>query len=166
MISQRRLKLVNKNNKMKSRNQNQLKKKSKKLKQLDFKVLKERKKQVVYFFGHKFPKWKDCPECEAKLSIDCGLYGWPNRCIDCQTKKDKLEEKFEGNRTFSIHHFKDVAAFGYDTKTGRPMWVDTKGNKIPDGDPSIRYDRIHDAHGWRKTGKKVAKYDDRGRPNI
>ena len=66
----------------------------------------------------------------------------------------------------SVQMHKEVVAFGHDTHTGQPMWLDKKGNKVRADDPAIRYDLKNDKHGWKVTGKKVAPFDDRGRPNI
>lgn len=60
----------------------------------------------------------------------------------------------------------DMAAFGYDKATGKPIWIDTNGRKYDQGDDRIRYDLNKDPHGWKATGKKVRQTDSRGRPNL
>ncbi len=112
--------------------------------------------------------WRDCPECKSRLTCKFDRYAYKNRCEACQNKKDKLEKSGEENsgRNFTVRLRTEVTAFGYDTKTGEPIWLNKKGKKVRYDDSGVRYDLRNDAHGWKATGQKVREFDDRGRPNT
>lgn len=131
--------------------------------------IKVRRAQTFKFWGTDIPTWKDCPECGSKLSCKFGSYAHAPRCNKCQRKKDELESKNrpkDNGFNFFVNTHREVTAFGYDTHTGQPVWLDKKGKKVRADDPGIRYNLKNDKHGWKATGKKVAPFDDRGRPNI
>ncbi len=116
------------------------------------------KKKVVTKFkcsncGHRFIRAGDrfeacCPKCGKNV-----------RNLPSLTDSS-------GSGTIAVRLTTEVVAFGHDTKTGQPMWLDKKGKRIRADSPGIRYDLAHDAHGWKATGQKVRPLDDRGRPNI
>jgi hypothetical protein len=93
-------------------------------------------------------------------------------CKDCGYRfKGKAEGWYSGEKcpkcggiaatvdatgtSFSFKKYRDVVAFGHDTKTGQPIWIDSKGNRLRHDSPEVRYNLQSDPHGWRATGKKV-----------
>ena len=98
-----------------------------------------------------------CPKCHAEMRaewVKVGL-GRKRLVLRCECKKE--EEK----KSFSYHRFKDATAFGYDKKTGKPVALDKKGNRIDPKD--TRYNFKKDPHGWRSVGMKVRSTDSQGR---
>ncbi len=116
-----------------------------------------KKDEIILLFGVKFPKWKNCPECDSKLTCDFSptYYGYKPRCSKCQKKKDdkKYKENPPKPTTFGISHFKEVTGFGYEKRTGRYVGVTDKGKHVDVSE--TRYDLRKDPHGWRAVGKKV-----------
>ncbi len=115
------------------------------------------KKKVVTKFN--------CRNCKARFQKS---YKWElseAACPKCGSLVRLLRSVSDfGN--ISVRLTTEVVAYGHDTKTGQPMWLDKKGKRVRADNPGIRYDPIHDAHGWKATGQKVRPLDDRGRPNI
>jgi hypothetical protein len=59
----------------------------------------------------------------------------------------------------------EMAAFGYDKKTGQPIWIDKKGRKYDSNDDKVRYNIHSDPHGWKAAGKRIRDRDAKGREN-
>lgn len=119
--------------------------------------LKQREQEIITIYGQKIPRWKDCPECKSKLSCKFQFYGYEVRCLDCQMKKNKKEER-KNKRITSYHKgYKEPEGF-LNTSRGL-MGFNAKGEIF---DPKeTRYDLQKDPHGWEATGKKVRKKEKR-----
>lgn len=91
-----------------------------------------------------------CPICKRdKVSKFQGL-----PCEDCLHKDRYKKGNTEITRTVRTKTYRDAVAFGYDKGTGRPLAVDSKGEKFNPNETI--YSKIpNDPFGWKATGKKV-----------
>lgn len=88
-------------------------------------------------------------------------------CMECINSKEYQQELAEFNKNYKagrqeFGRYKDPVAFGVDKKTGRFVAMDKHGKYF---DPrETRYAKHpDDVHGWKATGKKVKKYDSKGK---
>ena len=88
-----------------------------------------------------------CGGKEKKSWVEIGL-GHKRLVYSCHDNQKK-------NIATGYKGFKEPVAFGYDTKTGRPLAMDKKGRKF---DPAeTRYNLDKDPYGWGATGKVKPK---------
>ena len=103
-----------------------------------------------------------CLSCEKKFERNYNGWKPSTICVKCGKTAwyiDLLPEQ----SSVSVRKFKDVTALVIDKKTGEPLWLDGKGHKLKYDSSDVRYDLVHDPHGWKSTGKKVREYDKYGR---
>ena len=88
-------------------------------------------------------------------------------CSKCVKSKEYQQELMEFNKKYKsgrqlVGRYKDPVAFGVDKKSGRFVAMDKHGKYF---DPrETRYAKHpDDPNGWKATGKKVKKYDSRGK---
>jgi hypothetical protein len=92
-----------------------------------------------------------CPNCGHKYEGEVS-YLKQSKCPSCFSIFYTDAEKVQN---FSYHRYKDAQAFGIDTKTGRPVGIDSKGKRF---DPKeSRYDFKRDPHGWKAIYGRKAK---------
>jgi len=104
-----------------------------------------------------------CLYCKHKFSVE--YRGWyPTRtCLAC--RNTAMYEDMVGVNTSNTSIKPDMAAFGYDKRTGQPIWIDTHGKRHAHDSSKVRYDLKNDPRGWKATGKKVRPFDEKGRLN-
>lgn len=103
-----------------------------------------------------------CLICKYKFKEEYKSWKPKTKCIKCGQTAQYVSLFNTGGQPM-FHQYKDVTALVYDKKTGEPLWLDKKGNKIKYGDSQIRYDLQKDRFGWRATGQKVRDTDKYGR---
>lgn len=103
-----------------------------------------------------------CGRCKKGITKYLGL-----PCLDCINSKEYQQELEEFNKNYKagrqlVGRYKDPVAFGVDKKTGRFVAMDKHGKYF---DPrETRYTKYpDDTHGWKATGKKVKRYDSKGK---
>jgi len=102
-----------------------------------------------------------CSSCGYSFKIKYNGWYPTTKCKKCNKTAKYVD--LEGGGTF-VRRYKDVTALVLDKKTGEPLWLDKKGNKLKYDSPEVRYDLQNDPYGWRKTGRKVRPTDKYGRP--
>lgn len=95
-----------------------------------------------------------CKKNKTKIfSLPC------DTCIESpeyQKEIKAINKKWKSTK--KVHKFyREVTAYGHDTKTGRPYWLDKKGKRIAHDSTDVRYDIAKDPHGWAKTDKIPTK---------
>ena len=83
-------------------------------------------------------------------------------CDDCLHSEEYKKQVIQPTESVRIKTYRDAVAFGYDTRTGRPLAIDANGRKFDEKD-SIYGRNKDDQHGWRTIGRKVreTKYGQR-----
>lgn len=104
----------------------------------------------------------ECLSCHRKNEV---VYrGWYPTSVCPNCGGTTMMEGLEGSGSLGgVKKHIDVTGYGYDRKTGQPVWIDTKGNRIRHDDSRVRYNLKTDQHGWKATGHKTRNYDRKGR---
>lgn len=100
----------------------------------------------------------DCVRCHASKVCK-------NRnttCPDCLESNEYQKTIKQDETIIAYKSFREPVAFLTHQESGKQVAIDKNGHKF---DPSeTRYNLKDDPHGWRATGKRVAKYDINGNP--
>ena len=75
-------------------------------------------------------------------------------CDDCLHNDKYQKQVNEPEKIIRVKTYRDAVAFGYDTKTGKPLAMDARGRKFDERE-SIYGRNKNDQHGWKTIGRKV-----------
>lgn len=103
-----------------------------------------------------------CLVCKTKFKEEYKSWKPRTECVKCGKPAQYLS-LFNLGGSPNIQRYQDVTALVVDKKTGEPLWLTKKGNKLRYGDSQVRYDLQKDPHGWRATGQKVKERDKYGK---
>jgi len=96
----------------------------------------------------------ECKNCGYKFVRIYKHELYETMCPSCKKiVRNRQKPKLKDAKSIFYHKYKDVTAFGYDRKTGKPVAIDTKGKRISPSE--TRYDLERDPRGWKAIGKKV-----------